>query len=74
MKSEGLQWKKPFYERYDKKRKAPKEELIDFIINHAKPVMKLRLSMSKDLGTRPIELTWLKTAGIDFTTGITNIT
>jgi hypothetical protein len=30
--------------------------------------------MSKDLGQRPIELTWLKVEDIDLTTGITNIT
>ncbi|MGA2681052.1 MAG: hypothetical protein ABSF44_04540 [Candidatus Bathyarchaeia archaeon] len=56
IKALGLTWNQPFYERYDKKRKAPKEELIDFIINHARPVMKLKLSLEKDLGTRPIEL------------------
>jgi hypothetical protein len=30
----GLTWNKPFYERKDKKRRAPKEELVHFIINH----------------------------------------
>lgn len=36
--------------------------------------MALKLSMSKDLGTRPIELTWLTVKDIDLSTGITSIT
>ena len=72
--SEGLTWEQPFYERYDKKRRAPKEELVDFLINNARIEMKLKLSMSKDLGTRPIELTWLIVKDIDLTTGATAIT
>jgi hypothetical protein len=39
---EGRTWNQPFYERYDKKRRAPKEELIDFLINHARIEMKLK--------------------------------
>ncbi len=45
--------------RYDKNARAPKEELIDFLINHARLEMKLKLSIVKDLGLRPIELTWI---------------
>jgi integrase len=74
IRSEGLTWNKPFYERYDKKRRAPKEELIDFLINNARLEMKLKLSMSKDLGTRPIELTWLIIKDIDLSTGAVSIT
>ncbi len=53
-----------------KKRKPPKEELVDFLINHARIEMALKLSMSKDLGQRPIELTWLTLKDIDLSTGI----
>jgi len=74
IKSEGRTWEQPFYQRYDKKRRAPKEELIDFLINHFRLEMALKLSMSKDLGTRPIELTWLFVKDIDLSTGITSIT
>ena len=74
MRSENLTWNQPFYERYDKKRRAPKEELIDFLINHLRLEMALKLSMSKDLGTRPIELTWLTVKDIDLSTGIVSIT
>ena len=74
MKSENRKWKKPFYSRYDKKRRAPKEELIDFLINHARIEMALKLSMSKDLGTRPVELTWLTLRDIDLTSGLVSIT
>jgi integrase len=74
MRRISRQWNKPFYQRYDKKRKAPKEKLIDFIIEHAKRTTKLKLLMEKDLGTRPIELYWLKVADIDLTTGLVTIT
>ena len=74
IKSLGLTRNKPFYQRYDKKRKAPKEELIDFIIQRVNFPLNLKLAMFKDLGQRPIELTWLKVEDIDLVTGILNIT
>jgi hypothetical protein len=74
MKSINQEWEQPFYRRYSKKRKAPKEALIDFLINHARLEMSLKLSMSKDLGVRPVELTWLTIGDIDLTTGIVSIT
>jgi integrase len=74
MQSKDKLWNKPFYSRYDKKRKAPKEHLIDFIIQHAKPVTRLKLMVEKDLGTRPIELFWLKVGDIDLTNGNVSIT
>jgi len=36
--------------------------------------MSLFLSMSKDLGSRPIELTWLKVGDVDLTNGNVNLT
>jgi len=74
MRSIKQEWEQPFYERYDKKRKAPKEELVDFIINHARMEMKLKLSIFKDLGLRPIEITWLAIKDIDLDNGIVSIT
>jgi hypothetical protein len=74
MKSINKKWNQPFYQRYDKKRRAPKEEQINFIINHARMEMATKLSISKDLGQRPIELTWLIVKDIDLTTGIVSIT
>ena len=74
MRSINQKWNKPFYQRYDKKRKAPKEEKVDFIINHAKPSMKLKLSLEKDLGTRPIELTWLRAGDFDLSARTVTIT
>ena len=74
MRSIDRAWSQPFYRRYDKKRRAPKEELINFIIEHAKFPMNFKLSMSKDLGQRPIELTWLKVKDIDLSTGLVSIT
>jgi integrase len=74
IKSLGLNWKKPFYERQDKKRRAPKEELIQFIINNVKFPLNLKLKMSRDLGERPIELTWLKVLDIDLVSGRVDIT
>jgi integrase len=74
MMANNQHWEKPFYQRYSKKRKAPKEELVDFLINHARIEMATKLSISKDLGQRPIELTWLTIKDIDLSTGIVSIT
>jgi len=74
IQSLGLSWNKPFYQRQDKKRRAPKEELVQFIINHVKFPLNLKLKMSRDLGERPIELTWLKVQDIDLATGRTDLT
>jgi hypothetical protein len=74
MQSKDKRWDKPFYSRYDKKRKAPKEHLIDFIIQHARPVTRLKLMVEKDLGTRPIELFWLKVGDVDLANGNVSIT
>jgi hypothetical protein len=81
IRSLGLTWeqanngaKQPFYERYSKKRKAPKETLVDFLINHARIEMALKLSISKDLGQRPKELTWLTIKDIDLSNGNVSIT
>jgi integrase len=74
IQSLGLTWNKPFYERHDKKRRAPKEELVQFIINHVKFPLNLKLKMSRDLGERPIELTWLKIQYVELKTGKTDLT
>ena len=74
VKSLGQSWNISFYQRYDKKSKTPKEELIDFLIEHVRFEMKLKLSIAKDLGNRPIEKTWLKVQDIDLTTGLVSIT
>jgi hypothetical protein len=74
IQSLGLTWNKPFYQRQDKKRRAPKEELVQFIINHVNFPLNLKLKMSRDLGERPIELTWLKVQDVDLPTGKTDIT
>lgn len=74
IQSLGLTWNKPFYQRHDKKRRAPKEESVQFIISHVKFPLNLKLKMSRDLGERPIELTWLKVQDIDLTNGKTDLT
>jgi integrase len=74
MRSIGKTWEQPYYNRYDKLPKIPSEEKIDMLISNASPRMSLILSMSKDLGTRPIELTWLKVSGINLQNGVTHIT
>ena len=74
MRSIGLTWKKPFYKRYDKLPKIPTEQNINMLISHASPRMALILSMSRDLGSRPIELTWLKVADINLQKGIVSLT
>jgi hypothetical protein len=74
IKSLGLTWNQPFYQRYDKKHRAPKEALLDFMINHFRLELSLKLSMMKDLGTRPQELIWLTVKDIDLNTGMVSIT
>ena len=74
MKSINQKWNKPFYQRYDKLPKIPTEEKLNMLISNARTRMALFLSMSKDLGTRPIELTWLKVADINLQNGTVNIT
>jgi integrase len=44
------------------------------IIANASRKFVLILSMMKDLGIRPIELTWLKARDVDLDTGVVNIT
>ncbi len=74
MRSNGLTWNKPFYERYDRLPKIPSEERINVLISYASRRMALFLSMSRDLGTRPIELTWLRIRDINLENGVVNIT
>lgn len=74
MRSIGQTWNQPFYDRYDKPPTIPKEAKINLLIANASQRMSLFLSMSKDLGTRPVELTWLKVGDIDLSTGKVNIT
>ena len=74
MRSINQEWSQPFYKRYDKMPKIPTTEQLDKLIAHARTRMALFLSMSKDLGTRPIELTWLKIQDIDLKNGTVNIT
>ena len=63
VKANGYEWSKPFYERYDKLPKIPSTEHLKFLIANARPKMALFLSMSKDLGMRPIELTCARLSG-----------
>jgi len=44
------------------------------LIANANKRFALILSMVKDIGTRPVELTWLKLKDVDLETGIVNIT
>jgi integrase len=70
----GGKWNKPFHERYGKQPKIPSEQRIEMLIANANKRYALILSMMRDLGIRPIELTWLKLKDCDLETGIVNIT
>jgi len=74
MKSTNQEWKQPFYKRYDKLPKIPTEEKLNMLISNARTRMALILSMSKELGTRPTELTWLQIKDINLENGTVNIT
>jgi integrase/recombinase XerD len=73
-RANDIVWKKPFYDRYNKLPKIPSEEKLNMIIARSSKKFALILSMMKDLGTRPIELTWLKVKDIDLEKGIVTIT
>jgi integrase len=74
IRSLEMEWKKPYYDRYDKLPKIPSEEHINMLISHARGRMALILSISRDLGSRPIEITWLQVKDIDLKTRIVNLT
>jgi integrase len=73
-RANSIKWNKPFYKRYDKLPKVPSEEKIGLVIAGSSRKYALAFSMIKDLGLRPIELTWLKVRDIDLENGIVNIT
>jgi len=73
-RTNGILWNKPFYDRYDKLPKIPSEEKLNMIVARSSKEFALILSMMKDLGTRPIEITWLKVKDIDLEKGVVTIT
>jgi len=73
-RANGIAWSKPFYQRYDKQPKIPSEEKLNLIIANSSKKFALVFSMMRDLGTRPIELTWLKVKDIDLQNGVVSIT
>ncbi len=73
-KTHQIEWEQPFYNRYDKQPRIPTEERLNAIIADASPRLALALSIVKDLGLRPIELTWLKLKDIDLDSGTVTIT
>jgi len=74
VKANGLKWSKPFYKRYDKLPRIPSEEKINLVIANCSKKYALAFSMIRDLGLRPIELTWLRVKDIDLESGIVTIT
>jgi integrase len=73
-KVNNVSWNKPFYERYDKQPKIPSEEKINMIIANSSKRLALILSIIKDLGLRPIEVTWLKVKDVDLGNGMVTVT
>lgn len=73
-KANSIEWSKPFYDRYDKQPKIPTEEKLNMIIADSSRRLGLALSIIRDLGLRPIELTWLKTRDVDLDSGVVTVT
>ena len=73
-RAHGIKWNQPFYERYDKQPKIPTEEKLNLIIANSSKRLALALSIIRDLGLRPIELTWLKLRDVDLDSGVVTIT
>jgi integrase len=74
VKANGLKWSKPFYKRYDRLPRIPSEEKINLVIANCSKKYALAFSMIRDLGLRPVELTWLRVKDIDLESGIVTIT
>ena len=65
----GLTWKKPKYRESAKMPKIPTEAKISYIIANSPTKLATALSISRDTGLRPVELTRLKLKDIDPTKG-----
>ena len=65
----GLTWKKPKYRERAKMPKIPTEAKISYIIANSPTKLATALSISRDTGLRPVELTRLKLKDIDLTKG-----
>jgi integrase len=65
----GLTWKKPKYRERAKMPKIPTEAKINYIIANSTTKLATALSISRDTGLRPVELTRLKLKDIDLTKG-----
>ena len=61
----GIKWNKPFYKRYEQLPKIPTEEQLNMFIAKAGNKYALILSLMKELGCRPIEITWLRVKDFD---------
>ncbi|MEM3576887.1 MAG: site-specific integrase [Candidatus Bathyarchaeia archaeon] len=73
-KANGLAWSKPFYKRYDRLPKLPTMEKVNLIISNASKRYALAFSIIRDLGLRPIELTWLRLKDVDLESGMVTVT
>jgi integrase/recombinase XerD len=66
----GLQWKKPIYWQKQRLPKIPLEKDINAIISNASKKLATAISISRDTGLRPIELTNLTLRHLDLNKGI----
>jgi integrase len=65
-----LQWNKPIYWQTQRLPKIPLEQDINAIITNASKKLATAISISKDTGLRPIELTSLTLRNLDLNKGI----
>ncbi len=70
VKFHGLQWNKPKYYQIAKLPRIPLEKEINIIISNASKKLATAISISKDTGLRPIELTNLTLKHLDLNKGI----
>ena len=69
LRAQGLSWEKPVYERVDQIQRIPRLEDINKIISGASPKYALAWSIIRDIGLRPIEVSWLRVRDIDLESG-----
>ena len=61
-----IQWQRPHYKQESKMIRIPTTEQLEMLIAKARPILAVKLTLSKETGLRPKELCNLKVSDIDY--------
>jgi len=61
-----IEWQKPHYKQESKMIRIPTTEQLEMLIAKARPILAVKLTLSKETGLRPKELCNLKVSDIDY--------